>query len=306
MSKQLRGGIGPAPKEVGRLIRLQRLASGISQTDLAKGIGVTFQQVQKYEKGEKVSAVRLTKIAEALNISVSHFLRTAPKPKPQKRFAKRRSQMQPRYEDFIVSIPGGELRTAMKLSPSANAFLQRSMGAMLRIAAAEKEDKLAEAMAAPTDVGTVARALANSEVVGAAVTELDPLASLIAKGAEDKQKLIREAGGLLSVGEVAKARGLSPQAIHKQRRARKLLSVPYGGEEKFPVIQFTEEGQPVSGLSTVLQALNLAGAWGTLDFILSPDDELDGLSPIEVLKRHPENLAEVVRLASTQGEHGPE
>jgi len=179
------------------------------------------------------------------------------------------------------------------------------MGAMLRIAANENENKLTEAMAAPTDVGTIARALADSEVVGGAVTELDPLASLIAKGVEDKLKLIQESGGLLSVGEVAKARGLSPQAIHKQRRARKLLSVPYGGEEKFPVIQFTEEGHPVPGLPTVLHALRLEGAWGTLDFLLSPDDELDGLSPIEMLKRHPEKLEQVVRLASIQGEHGP-
>jgi hypothetical protein len=223
--------------------------------------------------------------------------------KPQKGLAKRRFQMG--YEDLILSIPGGELRTAVKLSPSANVFLQRSMGAMLRIAAAEKVDTLTEAMAAPTDVGMVARALANSEVVGAAVAELDPLASLIAKGVEDKQKLIQDSGGLLSVGEVANVRGLTPQAIHKQRRARKLLSVPYGGEEKFPVIQFTKEGDPVPGLSTVLHALHLEGAWGTLDFLLSPDDELDGLSPIETLKRHPERLEEVVRLASTQGEHGP-
>src|SRR5262249_47832800 len=234
----------------------------------------------------------------------SKQLRAAPKLKP-KRPARRRSRIRTRYEDFILSIPGGELRTAVQLSPSANAFLQRSMGAMLRIAAAEKEDRLAEAMAAPTDVGTVARALANADVVGAAVTELDPLAALIAKGIEDKQKLIQEAGGLLSVGEVAKARGLSPQAIHKQRRARKLLSVPFGGEEKFPAVQFTDEGQPVPGLSSVLHALHLEGAWGTLDFLLSPDDELDGLSPIETLKRHPEKLEEVVRLASTQGEHGP-
>jgi hypothetical protein len=229
----------------------------------------------------------------------------AAKPKPQKRFPKYRSRMRRRFEDFTLRVPGGELRTDVRLSPSASAFLQRSMGAMLRIAAAEKEDRLTEAMAAPTDVGTIARALANSEVVGTSVTELDPLASLIAKGVEDKQRLIQQAGGLLSVGEVAKARGLSPQAIHKQRRARKLLSVSYGGEEKFPVVQFTKEGQPVPGLAAVLQALHLAGAWGTLDFLLSPDDELDGLSPIETLKRHPEKLEEVVRLASTQGEHGP-
>lgn len=301
MSKQRRESISPAPKEIGSRIRVQRLASGMSQTALAKEIGVTFQQVRKYEKGEKIAPGRLTKIAKALNITLAELFDTAPKLKPQKRFATRRSQ----DENFILSVPGGELRTTVRLSPSANAFLQRSMGAMLRIAAAEKEDRLTEAMAAPTDVGTIARALANSEVIGASVIELDPLASLIAKGVEDKQKLIQEAGGLLSVSEVAKVRGLTPQAIHKQRRTRKLLSVPFGGEEKFPAVQFTDEGQPIPGLSTVLHALHLEGAWGKLDFLLSPDDELDGLSPIETLKRHPEKLEEVVRIASTQGEHGP-
>lgn len=305
MSKQPREIISPAPKEIGRRIRAQRLASGMSQTALGKEIGVTFRLVQKYEKGEKIGPGRLTKIAKVLNISLAELIDTAPKPKPQKKFATRPAQARSGYENFILSVPGGELRTAVRLGPSANAFLQRSMAAILRIAAAEKEDRLAEAMAAPTDVGTIARALANSEVVGASVTELDPLASLIAKGVEDKQRLIQEAGGLLSVGEVARVRGLTPQAIHKQRRSRKLLSVPYGGEEKFPAIQFTDEGQPVPGLSAVLHALHLEGAWGTLDFLLSPDDELDGLSPIETLKRHPEKLEEVVRLASTQGEHGP-
>src|ERR1043166_3092818 len=300
MSKQRRESISPAPKEIGSRIRVQRLASGMSQTALAKEIGVTFQQVRKYEKGEKIAPGRLTKIAKALNITLAELFDTAPKLKPQKRFATRRSQ----DENFILSVPGGELRTTVRLSPSANAFLQRSMGAMLRIAAAEKEDRLTEAMAAPTDVGTIARALANSEVIGASVIELDPLGTLIAKGVEEKQKLIQEAGGLLSVSEVAKVRGLTPQAIHKQRRTRKLLSVPFGGEEKFPAVQFTDEGQPIPGLSIVLHALHLEGAWGKLDFLLSPDDELDGLSPIETLKRHPEKLEEVVRIARPQGEPG--
>jgi len=240
----------------------------------------------------RVGAGRLARIAETLGVPISSFFEGG-------------TWTRPRDERAVVRVPGAELRIAVKLSPPANAFLQRSMGAILRIAQAETEDKLTEAMAAPTDVGMVVRAISNSGVVGAAVTELDPLASLIAKGVEDKQKLIQEAGGLLSASEVAKARGMSPQAIYKQRRARKLLSVPYGGEEKFPAIQFTEQGEPVPGLSAVLQVIGLAGAWGTLDFLLSPDDELDGLSPIETLKRHPERLEEVARLASTQGEHGP-
>ena len=60
--------------EVGQRIRIQRLAAGLSQSELAERIGVTFQQVQKYEKGmNRVGAGRLTKIARVLNVAVGSF-----------------------------------------------------------------------------------------------------------------------------------------------------------------------------------------------------------------------------------------
>jgi len=59
---------------VGQRIRIQRLTAGLSQTELAEELGVTFQQVQKYEKGvNRVGAGRLTKIAEVLGSPVSYF-----------------------------------------------------------------------------------------------------------------------------------------------------------------------------------------------------------------------------------------
>ena len=62
----------PVDIEVGHRIRIERLARGLSQTALANELGVTFQQVQKYEKGvNRVGAGRLTKIAEVLGIEVS-------------------------------------------------------------------------------------------------------------------------------------------------------------------------------------------------------------------------------------------
>ena len=64
----------PVDIEVGHRIRIERLARGLSQTALANQLGVTFQQVQKYEKGvNRVGAGRLTKIAEVLGIDVSTF-----------------------------------------------------------------------------------------------------------------------------------------------------------------------------------------------------------------------------------------
>src|SRR5262249_908743 len=65
---------GAEDVEIGRKIRALRLERGMSQTNLADGIGLTFQQVQKYEKGtSRVSAGRLQKIAGLLNIPVTFF-----------------------------------------------------------------------------------------------------------------------------------------------------------------------------------------------------------------------------------------
>ena len=64
----------PVDVEVGHRIRIQRLSRGMSQTALANHLGVTFQQVQKYEKGvNRVGAGRLTRIAEVLGIPVNAF-----------------------------------------------------------------------------------------------------------------------------------------------------------------------------------------------------------------------------------------
>ena len=66
----------PHPNDVlvGANIRLHRNAARVSQTDLATQLGVTFQQVQKYEKGtNKVGAGRLLIIANLLKVPVGAF-----------------------------------------------------------------------------------------------------------------------------------------------------------------------------------------------------------------------------------------
>ena len=59
---------------MGRRIRLRRRETGISQTELAGHLGLTFQQVQKYEKGiNRVGAARLQQIAEMLGVDIPFF-----------------------------------------------------------------------------------------------------------------------------------------------------------------------------------------------------------------------------------------
>lgn len=65
---------GPLDAMVGAKIRMFRINRGMSQTVLAERIGVTFQQVQKYEKGaNRVGASRLSQIASVLGISVGEL-----------------------------------------------------------------------------------------------------------------------------------------------------------------------------------------------------------------------------------------
>jgi transcriptional regulator with XRE-family HTH domain len=61
--------------QVGQRIRVQRLAIRMTQAALGNELGVTFQQVQKYEKGvTRVGAARLAKIAEVLRVPVANLL----------------------------------------------------------------------------------------------------------------------------------------------------------------------------------------------------------------------------------------
>lgn len=61
-------------KILGERVRAQRLAAGMSQEELAEILGITFQQVQKYEKGvNRIAASRLYDIAQALDLPVCDF-----------------------------------------------------------------------------------------------------------------------------------------------------------------------------------------------------------------------------------------
>jgi transcriptional regulator with XRE-family HTH domain len=64
----------PVDVHVGSRIRTRRLLIGMNQETLAKALGLTFQQVQKYEGGaNRVSASRLSQIADILDVPIAYF-----------------------------------------------------------------------------------------------------------------------------------------------------------------------------------------------------------------------------------------
>ena len=69
----------PIDIHVGSRIRLRRTMLGMSQEKLGESLGITFQQIQKYEKGtNRVGASRLQNISSILNVPVSFFFEDAP------------------------------------------------------------------------------------------------------------------------------------------------------------------------------------------------------------------------------------
>jgi len=73
----------PIDKHVGSRVRMRRMMLSMSQEKLGDALGLTFQQVQKYEKGtNRIGASRLQQIAQILQVPVAFFFEGAPELSP--------------------------------------------------------------------------------------------------------------------------------------------------------------------------------------------------------------------------------
>jgi hypothetical protein len=170
----------------------------------------------------------------------------------------------------------------MAADPLREAFRRRALGAVERMAREASSETLAEALAAPTDTGTLARAAAD-QAASEALRRLDPLAGAIARGAEARTRLAEAAGGLLPAEAVGRLLGISRAAVDKRRNAGKLLALRIRGDWAYPAIQFGD-GEVLEGIPEVLAGMADASPWSVLDFLLAPDEALDGRSPLAALR----------------------
>jgi transcriptional regulator with XRE-family HTH domain len=113
MTKELELDRAPNPidRHVGLRIRLRRKELGVSQERLADSIGLTFQQVQKYERAaNRVSASKLWEMARVLKTSISYFYEGLGDPsasEPPTNVGERQS-----VHDFLLTPEGLELASA--------------------------------------------------------------------------------------------------------------------------------------------------------------------------------------------------
>ena len=79
VQKKRKKGPDPVDQHVGTRLRMLRLMLGMSQSELAKGVNLTFQQIQKYEKGSnRISSSRLQEFCNILNVQVPFFFEGSP------------------------------------------------------------------------------------------------------------------------------------------------------------------------------------------------------------------------------------
>src|ERR1700683_5566455 len=97
-------------RHVGARIRMQRIVRDISQTELGNAVGVSFQKVQKHEKGvNRVSASRLQRIANVLKVAPDFFFEEAPAKKAVGNFGSKEVAI---IDQFISSRDGVALLCA--------------------------------------------------------------------------------------------------------------------------------------------------------------------------------------------------
>ena len=91
----------PTDRHVGARVRMRRMMLGTSQTSLGEALGITFQQIQKYEKGtNRIGASRLQLIAHILQVPVSFFFEDLPLP------SEALSEEGPYIDDFLATSDG--------------------------------------------------------------------------------------------------------------------------------------------------------------------------------------------------------
>ncbi len=104
----------PIDRHVGSRVRMRRMMLGMSQEKLGDALGLTFQQVQKYEKGtNRIGASRLQQISNSLQVPVSFFFDGAPELPGEKRPDGMAEAPSPAYvSDFLATSDGLALTKA--------------------------------------------------------------------------------------------------------------------------------------------------------------------------------------------------
>ncbi|WP_201829130.1 helix-turn-helix domain-containing protein [Microvirga zambiensis] len=127
---------GSIDKEIGSRVRMRRVSIGMSQEKLGDMLGLTFQQVQKYEKGmNRISVARLVEIARILGVDIDFFFDGIKPTKGESGFADGGA---PAYVADMMSTPEG-LQLVRHFTGIKNSKVRKSIVQLVASLAAQDE-----------------------------------------------------------------------------------------------------------------------------------------------------------------------
>jgi len=97
---------------IGKRLRVLRMAKGMSQTDVAQALGITFQQIQKYENGmNRIGAGRLQEMANLLGVSAAYFFEHGPRVKGATSAEPQTTELLSRKDSLALAQAFGKIRS---------------------------------------------------------------------------------------------------------------------------------------------------------------------------------------------------
>ncbi|QAY80286.1 hypothetical protein [Sphingosinicella sp. BN140058] len=180
--------------------------------------------------------------------------------------------------------------TAAQRPPHSNEQRLQPSSEKLKLAA----DRFLNSVAGDIPAAALDSALAAKDTIGFLVAMLraapvsnstdERLREQQLHAARFKREMADAAGGLFDAAEVADLLGYkSKNAVYKAAAERRIFAVDDGGRHKFPTCQF-KDSAPLPGLREVLAAAPNTVGWRILQYLLVPEEGLDGRRPIDLLR----------------------
>lgn len=190
-------------------------------------------------------------------------------------------------------------------TPLRQAFLDRSLDLVRKMADRAPEEVLATALSEATPMATMASAMSAFVFQERALDSRDRvLAASRAKGARFMEELLDRAGGAYTAEQLAAVLGKAGgrQTIAAGRQSNLYFGLPTASGYAYPKLQVTDAGTLLDGLRDYLDAFALPDPWMKLVVLLDPAPQLSGRSPYDALLAG--ELDDAVAVARAYGTHG--
>ncbi len=214
--------------------------------------------------------------------------------------------LHPESHEFEVDNLSDQIRVLFNEAPA----LEQLSRNPVKLALYESASKaLLEAALNLTETELPEAGLSGEEIIFCLMQHLpadssrDPFFNARMRGLQRRQALLQTEGTSLSAVEAAQILGISRQMVDIRRKKGKLIGIRARGRRySYPSCQFTEQGNVLPGLEKVLSTFEDKDPWMQLSFLVSPNDWLDGASPLDLLRKGA--VDEVLRAAYSSGKQG--